>query len=104
MLQKHAILVAVAVVGIGIVFALVYQQFQTPVSAPSLQSSKTSVSERAEQALVPETIDDISESIQEEASLDLSALDAEEAGEVEDIETDSDSINNLGTSYDESNL
>lgn len=108
MSQKHIALVALGVVGVGLLSVFVYQQFRVsvPVSewSPMMESPKTTAVDRTQQAPVPETIDDVLLSIQEEASSDLSALDAEEAGEIEDIEADSDSINNLGTSYDENSL
>ena len=109
MSQKHIVGVVFGVIGIGLLLAFVYQQFrvsmiQTTNPAPMMESSKTKVSERAEQAPVPETIDDVFLSIQEEASMDLSALDEEENGEVADIEADSDSVTQFETSYDENRL
>lgn len=104
---KHIFGVALGIIGIGLLFAFVYlDDPSTPdtIPLPMTESPKTQVSERQQKAPVPETIDAISESIQDETAADLSALDEEEEGEVEDIETDSDSINNLGTSYDENSL
>ena len=107
--QKHIIGLVVGVVGIGLLFALVYQQFgfsSAPNTRPlpMMESSKTGVSERQQQAPVPETIDDVILSIQEESSMDLSALDEEENGEIADIEADSNSVTHFETSYDENSL
>ena len=106
MSQKHSILVALGVIGVGLFFVLVYQQFTLSGSTPEVMTApqKTPVSEREQKASVPETIDEISLSIQDETSMDLSALDDEENGEVGDIQADSESINNLSTSYDEQSL
>ena len=101
MSQKHIIGGVLGLVGIGLMFVFVYQQFRTPASTGL---PKTQVSERAPKAPEPETIDDVVLSIQGEASADLSALDEEENGEMTDIRTDSDSVTNLSTSYDEKSM
>ena len=49
----------------------------------------------------PEKIDDITARIMQQSDGDMAALDAEMDGAVEEIDADSESINNLGTSYDE---
>ncbi len=53
---------------------------------------------------VPESVDGIVGSIQSESALDLTALDEEESGSLDEITKDSDSVTNLGTSYDEKSL
>jgi hypothetical protein len=108
MTHKQRIGLAVGVLVLGFVFAFVYRQFAEPMPLPredALQMPPAAtVSEQKKEAALPATIDDISQSIQNETAMDLSALDAEEKGEVSEIQADSDSITNLGTSYDENNL
>lgn len=106
MSQKQNILVGLGVIGVGLLFVFVYQQFKLSGPTPEVMTmpQKIPVSEREQKAPVPETIDEISLSIQEETSMDLSALEDEENGEVGDIQADSESINNLSTSYDEQSL
>lgn len=108
MTQKHIIGLALGVLGIVLAFAFVYRQFTAPVPRTGTlqreEQPNASDAMREKKAALPETIDDISASIQEEISADLSALDDEANGEVLEIEADSDSITNLGTSYDENSL
>lgn len=105
--KKYFLFVVLAVLVVAVLLMFVYQQFQ--VQSPAVNTSPSSLAPPAEREAKqktpePETIDDISRSIQEESLLDLSALDEEEAGEIEDITKDSESINNLGTSYDENSF
>lgn len=108
MTQKQIIGLALGVLGIVLAFAFVYRQFAAPVPRTGTlqvqEQPNASDMAREKEAALPETIDDISASIQEEISADLSALDDEANGEVLEIEADSESINNLGTSYDENSL
>lgn len=108
MTQKQIIGLALGVLGIGLVFAFVYQQFTEPVSREETlqrgEQPKASDTAREKKAALPETIDDISASIQAETAADLSALDDEADGEISDIQADSDSVTNLETSYDENSL
>jgi len=104
-----------AVAGVAIValaFVFVYQQFigdddgsvvPTVSNTPSSQKQAVTTDNKAAPP-VPDTIDSIASSIESESAIDLSALDAEEAGSLDEINQDSDSVNNLGTSYDENNL
>ena len=57
-----------------------------------------------EKAVVPNTVESIAADIESETALDVSALDDEESSETASVDEDSDSVNNLGTSYDENNL
>lgn len=113
MTQKQSIGVIVGIVAIVLVFVFVYRQFATPVPGKELsptqkQSGVTDVPQKEENAVEekitePETIDDIVKSINDEASLDLS-VDDEVDGEISEVEADSNSVINLGTSYDENSL
>ncbi len=94
-------------IGIALVVAVVAALFQWNKEEPrASQSQMTTTTNTTKQsdAMVPETIDDIAVSIESEAAFDQAALDAEAAGSMQEIDQDSDSINNLGTSYDENNL
>lgn len=107
MTQKQIVWSVVGLSLLALVFAWVYLQFSAPASRdgvlPKQEQSKTLVTERAKIA-EPETIDDIAKSIDEEALSDLSALDDEVNGEMSEVEADSASVTNLGTSYDENSL
>lgn len=108
MTQKQIIILVAGVVVIGLVFFFVYRQFGTSVSSektPLVQEqTKTNDLAREKKSAEPETIDGIAGGIEEETNTDLSALDDEVNGEISDIQADSDSVTNLGTSYDENNL
>lgn len=102
---------AVAVVAaLGIVFVLTYRQMDSGsretagTRVPKTKQSTTAGSPSVQKAEIPSSIDDISRSIVDETSSDLSALDEEADGELSEIEADSQSINSLGESYDENNL
>ncbi len=102
-MQKQIIGLAASVLVLGLVLAFVYRQFAVPVP-DAKEQMKTTALQPEKKAPEPATIDDISQSIQDETNLDLSALDDEANGEISGIEADSDSVNNLGTSYDENSL
>lgn len=107
MTQKQIVWLVVGIFALALVFVRVYLQFSAPASRdgvlPKQEQLKTSVTERTKIS-EPETIDDIAESIDEEALSDLSALDDEVNGEMSEVEADSASVTNLGTSYDENSL
>lgn len=64
----------------------------------------TAQNQAAAPAPAPDTIDGVAGSIESQSSTDTSALDEEESGSLDQINQDSDSVNNFGTSYDENNL
>ncbi len=114
MTQKQIVGVVFGVTLVILVSVFVFRQFTGDVAEQSrvMNSGTTSQgtekkmsSEKAEKvAPVPETIDGIAGSIAAETTLDLSALDEEEAGALDQVNQDSDSVNNLGTSYDENSF
>lgn len=107
MIQKQRIGVIVALIIFGGLFVFVYRQYIVPVSTDNtlqIERQKTDVSQSAKKAAEPETIDEMAESITGEAEADLSALDDEASGEGADIESDSESVTNFGTAYDEESL
>ncbi|MBP9728080.1 MAG: hypothetical protein KBD27_01750 [Candidatus Moranbacteria bacterium] len=71
-----------------------------------MTSTDTTTKTTANQVVVPtpETIDAITDSIALQGAEDSSAMDAETAAALQDIDADSESINNLGTSYDENSF
>lgn len=115
MTQKQIVGVVVGVAAIVLVCTLVYRQYTSdtrsmekavtiqPVT-PSEKKGAMSDKEQMAEAPIPETLDGIADSIIEESSVDFSALDEEETSSLSDVDEDSESVNNLGTSYDENNL
>ncbi len=53
---------------------------------------------------VPDTIGEVAGKIEDDALTDSTALDNEEESSLDQVNQGSDSVNNLGTSYDENNL
>lgn len=110
MTQKQMV---AAVVGIALTFsAFVFVSHQLGEKEAmqemrvSQDTPKMAAPVEREQVMVPvpDTIDGIASSIQAESSAELSAMDEEEQGSLEELNQDSDSVNNLGTSYDENSL
>lgn len=90
------------------VFFFVYQQYtEKDTKGSAMTSQKKMSADNKEKVMVtpvPDTIDGVTADIEAESALDLSALDEEETASLEGVDEDSDSINNLGTSYDENSL
>ena len=116
MAQKQIIGVIAGVVIIALMF-LVYRQFSESDGNGTVTRSDTSSSQQSTATAdskketigsvmvpVPDTIDGITSSIEAESAADLSVMDAEEGSSLDAVNQDSDSVNNLGTSYDENNL
>ncbi len=115
MTQKQIVGAVVGVAAIVLVCTLVYRQYTSDIvsaerpmttqsSMPSEKKGVMSDKGQVAKEPVPETLDDITESIVAESSVDFSALDEEETSSLSDVDEDSESVNNLGTSYDENNL
>jgi ABC-type metal ion transport system substrate-binding protein len=111
MTQKQTIIVAVAVVAIVAVSVFVYRQYAGGRSESMSSTIQTEKSVTATprvvvpvEQTVPSNVDDISTAIIDESLADTAALDAEEQGELSEIENDSESVNNLSTSYDENSF
>jgi len=110
MTQKQNIVIILAIILFGGIFIFVYRQFTAPMDDQSTQmniQSNAGALERLrslKKTPEPETINEISESIQDEISADLSALDDEADGEIANIEAESESVTNVGTVYDENSL
>ncbi len=112
-MTNKQILATVVGVGVIIIFsAFVYRQFltqsQTAFQQQQNKNAMQPVSEGMPQPApmvpLPDTIDGITADIESETTLDLSAMDEESAGEESVLNEDSQSVNNLGTSYDENNF
>lgn len=105
MTQNQTLGVAVGVAVMLFASVFVYQQFAGREDATMQYGNAPKESMTAletEQAIpVPATIDDVMVSIEAESALDLSALDEEESAALSEVEADSASVTNLGTSYDE---
>lgn len=113
MTKTQIVWATVGVVAGALLLAFVYQQFSGSQetnsdderyinSAP--RKNDAEMTQKEEVIAVPETINSISADIEGETALDTSAMEREESGESSQIEADSQSVNNLGTSYDENNL
>lgn len=117
MTQKQILGTIVSVVVVVLVFVLIYRQFtgggngvaSTLLNAPSSQKETAGSDNQTEIDMVtkaPATsaINDIVDSVETESSMDLSLLDAEEADYLEEVNQDSNNINNINAFYDENNL
>jgi hypothetical protein len=115
MTQKQIVGVVAGVAVMVLVCTLVYRQYTSDTgrtektvtsesSVPIPKKGATSDKGQVAEAPIPDTIEGIADSIVEESSVDFSALDEEESSSLSDVDEDSESVNNLGTSYDENNL
>lgn len=110
MTQKHIALTVLAVVATGAALIAVPEHFgerdaSTGESAVNdTRGSGEGDKMTREDVVVPSSIEEITASIESETAADMTALDEEESGAAAEIEEDSASVNNLGTSYDENSL
>lgn len=113
MTKTQIVWTTIGVVASALLLAFVYQQFTGSQetnsdderymnSAP--RKNDAEMTQKEEVIAVPDTINSISADIEGETALDTSAMEREESGESAQVEADSQSVNNLGTSYDENNL
>lgn len=107
MTQKQLLSVVVGLIVMLVVVALISVPFMqnqgTKVNQPSSTIPKT-MQRPSVAAPVPAKLDDITSAITAESTDDLSALDQETVGAIGEIDADTDSVNNLGTSYDENSF
>lgn len=90
-----------------IVCVAVYQQYAqngTPSKTEGSENSKPAMTRKDTMVPVPEKLDDITATITAESADDFSALDEESTSVESDIDLDSESVTNLGTSYDENSF
>lgn len=111
MKQKQFLGVALGLIVLIVVITFLFQCFvvkntpsQVTTGTKSVPSPQTETQKVIPPAPLPDSVDGISSSIQAESDLDLSALDEEESGVLDEVNKDSDSVTNLGTSYDEQSL
>lgn len=97
-----AIAGAIFVIAVGVV----YSQYQRDEADERLMTGDPSPRTTSEDTIVPapEKLDDITASIMLQSDDDMAALDAEAQGAIEEIDADTESVNNLGTSYDENSF
>lgn len=95
--------VALMVVALVVVSRNIGERSASTVATPS-QSTPKKMSDTAPVAPAPENADGIVSAIDAQTSVDTSALNDEEAGSLNQVDEDSSSVTNLGTSYDENNL
>ncbi len=102
MIQKQTLGVVLGLVVIALLGTAVWLQFQQAMPETEM-SSKNMTDASASQTTntpVPENVDDITASIVSESRVDATAMDDEETGMLEEMNAESDSVNNLDTSYD----
>lgn len=98
-------------------YAFVYRQYagmhqDTPAAGTAMVQPTQTMPKAVESGAavtvapqdIPTSIDGISQSIESESNVDTSALDDETESEMAQVESDSQSVNDLGNSYDENNL
>lgn len=103
MTQKQIFGVVLGVALAIVVCVFVYRQYTGDTAMNTGSTQKKMMTEK-KVAPVPDTIDGVVGSIESESTIDTAALDEEEAGSLSEVEADSESVNNLGTSYDENSL
>lgn len=107
MTQKQVLGMVVGGALVVLVSVFVYRQYTQNGSVYGNQTPDTvepTMNRKDTMVPVPEKLDDITAMITEESADDFSALDEEAAGAAEEIDADSDSVNNFGTSYDENSF
>lgn len=106
MTQKQVV-AAIASIGVIAFVLLVISQNvddRSVVNPGGSVAQKMSPTESVKSTPVPDTVDGITGDIKSQTSADATAFDEESATSLDQINQDSDSVNNLGTSYDENNL
>jgi len=106
MTQKQIFGIVIGIALVAVVCAFVYRQF-TPADMMSQQSpSDTGTKEVTSDEPNPSayTVTGIEASIVSESAADAAALEEEENGTLQEFDQDSESINNLGNSYDENSF
>jgi hypothetical protein len=103
MTQKQILSAVIGVALAIVVGAVVYRQYTSDTRMNSGNTQKKVMTEK-KVAPVPDTVDGVVSSIESETAIDTEALSEEETGTLSEVDADSESVNNLGTSYDENNL
>lgn len=105
MTQKQIFGVIVGVALVIVVGTVVYRQYtgDTAMNTGNTTSQKKMGTEK-KATPVPDTVDGVVGSIESETVVDTEAMNEEEAGTLGEVDVDSESVNNLGTSYDENSL
>lgn len=105
MTQKQILGIVVGIVVVALIGVVVYRQFTADIMPqPTTSSMTTKQTVPAEPNPSAYTVTGIEASIASESDADAAALDAEETGTLQDFDQDSESINNLGKSYDENSF
>lgn len=100
-MTKKQILVALGIAVLILCVGVIVSQMRSTQSVPESGEDYQPVTRKDTMVPVPEKLDDITATITAETADDFSALDEEAAGAEAEIDLDSESITNLGTSYDE---
>ena len=103
-MTKKQILVALGIAVLVLFIGVVVSQMRNAQSVPESKDDYQPATRKDTMVPVPEKLEDITATITAESADDFSALDEEAAGAEAEIDLDSESINNLGTSYDENSF
>lgn len=106
MTQKQIFGIVIGVALVAVVCAFVYRQFSPADMAQQPTSSDANTKQEASGEPNPSayTVTGIEASIVSESAADAAALEEEENGTLQEFDQDSESINNLGNSYDENSF
>ncbi|MBP9728078.1 MAG: hypothetical protein KBD27_01740 [Candidatus Moranbacteria bacterium] len=107
MTKKQIFLAGVGAVLMLLVCVFVYRQYTQNEDISQTRGTaepQSNMTRKDTLVPVPEKLDDITATITTESADDLSALDEEMTAVEAEIDLDSESVNNLGTSYDENSF
>lgn len=103
-MTKKQIFFALGIVALILFIGIIVSQTRNMQSVPESESGYQPVTRKETMVPVPEKLEDITATITAESTDDFSALDEEAVGAEAEIDLDSESITNLGTSYDENSF
>ncbi len=103
-MTKKQILIALGIAVLVLVAVVVVSLMRNMQSVPASEGDYQPVTRKDTMVPVPEKLEDITTTITTESVDDFSALDEEVAGVKAEIDIDSESVTNLGTSYDENSF
>ena len=103
-MTKKQILVVLGIAVLVLVAVVVVSQMKNTQSVPVSEGDYQPVTRKDTMVPVPEKLEDMTATMTVESADDFSALDEEVAGVKAEIDIDSESVTNLGTSYDENSF
>lgn len=103
-MTKKQILVVLGIAVVVLFVSVVVSQMRNTPNTLESEVDYQPVTRKDTMVPVPEKLEDITATITSESADDFSALDEEAVGAEAEIDLDSESITNLGTSYDETSF